>query len=77
MVEWQLVGQGATGGRDRGEERATGQGLGTTATSLEAKEPGVRRAEASIRRQEGLLCGRWSPALPSAKGLGSLRNDAQ
>ena len=51
----QRVGLGAMGGRELGEERATDQGLGTTATGLEAKELGVRRAEASIRRQEGLL----------------------
>lgn len=55
VAERQRVGLGAMGGRDCGEERATGQGLGTTATSLEAKEPGMRRAKASIRRQEGLL----------------------
>ena len=55
MAERQRVGLGAMGGSDLGEERATDQGLGMTATGLEAKELGVRRAEASIRRQEGLL----------------------
>ena len=55
VAERQWVGLGAMGGRDLGEERATDQGLGTTATGLEAKELGVKRAEVSIRRQEGLL----------------------
>ena len=55
VAERQRVGLGAMGGSDLGEERATDQGLGMTATGLEAKELGVRRAEASIRRQEGLL----------------------